>query len=188
MDIHKTQQMLERLSSLLRSESRALLNQYGLQPVQYEALHYLSISNRYSNTAKAITEYLGQTKGTISQSLKVLEKKKLISKQIDTVDKRIIHLHATPEGMALLKQLRPSPILALACQQLEGNEFNKINQVLTSFLNRLQSANQFKTFGQCHSCAYNIKVDEQQFLCGLTKESLSTSETDLICREHLPAH
>jgi len=187
MNTNQTQQILERLSALLRSESRALLNEYGLQPVQYEALHYLSISNRYSNTAKAVTEFLGQTKGTISQTLKVLEKKGLIAKQMDIADRRISHLKITSAGQALLKHLRPSPIMELTCKQLEVDEFKEINQSLTSLLNQLQAANQFKTFGQCHSCIYNIRVDESQFLCDLTKEPLSKVETGLICREHLPA-
>lgn len=185
MNTNRTQQTLERLSALLRSESRALLNDYGLQPVQYEALYYLSVSNRYSNTAKAVTEFLGQTKGTISQTLKVLEKKGLISRQVDDVDKRISHLLVTPAGQALIKQLRPSPILNLTCQQLEVGEFDNINQSLTRLLSQLQAANQFKTFGQCHSCIYNVRVSKSQFLCDLTREPLSKAETGLICREHL---
>jgi hypothetical protein len=42
MDTLMTQQLLERLASLLRSESRSLLLKHGLLPVQFEALHYLS--------------------------------------------------------------------------------------------------------------------------------------------------
>lgn len=43
----------------------------------------------------AVTEYLGQTKGTVSQALKVLENKKYIPKHSDTDDKRITHLKVT---------------------------------------------------------------------------------------------
>ena len=75
MELLIAQQLLERLAGLLRSESRKLLSEYGLQPVQFEALHYLSNCNRYSDTPMAVTEYLGQTKGSVSQTLKVLEKK-----------------------------------------------------------------------------------------------------------------
>ncbi len=74
------QQILERLASLLRSESRTMLLEHGLQPVQFEALQYIANCNRYSDTPMAVTEFLGQTKGTVSQTLKVLEKKGLIEK------------------------------------------------------------------------------------------------------------
>ncbi len=75
-----TQQLLERLASLLRSENRQMLVEFGLQPVQFEVLQYLSICNRYSDTPMAVTEFFGQTKGTVSQTLKVLEKKNLLEK------------------------------------------------------------------------------------------------------------
>jgi DNA-binding MarR family transcriptional regulator len=50
---------------------------HGLQPVQLEVLNYLSSCNRYSDTPMAVTEYLGQTKGTVSQTIKTLEKKRI---------------------------------------------------------------------------------------------------------------
>ena len=187
MEIIKSQQSLERLASLLRSESRSLLSEYSLLPIQFEALYYLSISNRYSDTPKAVTEFLGQTKGTVSQTLKLLEKKALIRKLPDTVDKRVVHLKVTREGMKILKKLRPSQILETTCEQMTEDEFTEIDYALTQLLSRLQEANQFKTFGQCFSCIHNIKVTENQFLCNLTKEPLSKNEISLICREHLPA-
>ena len=51
-----------------------MLRARQLEPVHLATLRYLCNCNRFSNTASAITEYLGQTKGTISQTLKVLEK------------------------------------------------------------------------------------------------------------------
>ena len=64
---------VERLSELLKVDSRQAGVEQGLQPVQVEVLHYLSICNKYSDTPMAVTEYLGLTKGTVSQTLKVLE-------------------------------------------------------------------------------------------------------------------
>ena len=57
---------VERLSELLRVDARRAGAAHGLLPVQLEALHYLSICNCYSDTPMAVTEYLGQTKGTVS--------------------------------------------------------------------------------------------------------------------------
>lgn len=45
----------------------------GLQLVHVEILQYLSVCNRYSDTTQTISEYLGQTKGSIFQSLGHLE-------------------------------------------------------------------------------------------------------------------
>ncbi len=181
-----TQQLLERLSSLLRSESRHQLVEFGLQPVQFEALHYLSVCNRYSDTPMAVTEFLGQTKGTVSQTLKVLEKKKLLEKAVDKKDKRVTRLALTKAGKDLVNQLLPSPILNSACELMGEEISRRTNASLSSLLHYLQSANNFKTFGQCDSCQHNRKMDSNKYLCGLTNEPLTTREITLRCREHIP--
>ncbi len=178
-----TQQLLERLASLLRSEGRNLLIADGLQPVQFEALHYLSLCNRYSDTLMGVTEYLGQTKGSVSQTLKVLEKKGLIVKTIDNNDKRVSHMSVTKEGRKLVYRILPSPLLQAA---MGDQDTIKINVSLSALLRAVQQVNGFKSFGQCASCRHNIKSGTDDYLCGLTKEPLSKIDITLICREHEP--
>ena len=184
MNNESTQHILERLASLLRNESRSLLQDYGLQPVQFEALRYLTICNRYSNSPMAVTEYLGLTKGSVSQSLKVLESKGLIAKSIDSKDKRVTHLVATDRGQTLVKNILPSPAIVSASKLLKQEKMSEINRTLATLLKAVQHANRFKSFGQCANCRHNIKVSNKEFLCGLTQETLSEPETNLICREH----
>lgn len=181
MDTLITQQLLERLASLLRSESRNLLIAYGLQPVQFEALHYLSICNRYSDTPMSVTEFLGQTKGSVSQTLKVLEKKGLIVKTTDSNDKRVSHMTVTKEGRKLVNRVLPSPLLQSA---IDDKDTVKLNVSLSALLRSVQQVNGFKSFGQCVSCRHNIKSATDDYLCGLTKEPLSKIDITLICREH----
>lgn len=184
MKSNDTQQLLERLASLLRSESRNRLFEYGLQPVHFEALYYLSICNRYSDTPMAVTEYLGQTKGSVSQTLKVLEKKSLLDKTTDVSDKRVTHMSITKKGRKLIDKVLPSSALEMAGGQLTQSERVKINDSLRTLLTSMQRANGHKSFGQCSGCRYNIKHGLGDFFCGLTEEPLSTADTQLICREH----
>jgi len=179
-----TQQLLERLSALLRNEMRGLAGDAGLQPVQCDALYYLSHCNRYSDTAKAVTDFLGLTKGTVSQSLKVLEKKGLIEKQPDTEDRRIVHLHLTPEGNKLVDQLMPSPMLGSAISGFSDQQTQSVEESLSELLKVLQAQNGMRSFGQCRSCRHNQKLESGGYFCNLTKEALSVDEIELICREH----
>lgn len=173
---------VERLANLLRNEARNAGAEYGLQPVQLEALNYLNLCNRYSNTPLGVTEYLGLTKGTVSQSIKILENKGLVEKRSDKNDKRIVHLKVTPAGKRLLKRLHPSKLLNRACddsskqQALAGN--------LKSLLVKIQKETDLKTFGVCHTCRYNQAEENGKFKCGLTQERLTKIDIDLICREH----
>ncbi|WP_444921622.1 MarR family winged helix-turn-helix transcriptional regulator [Microbulbifer sp. CnH-101-G] len=183
MNIEITSRLLERLSSLLRSEGRGLLSEYGLQPVQLEALHYLSQCNRYSNTPIAVAEYLRQTKGTVSQTLKVLEKKQLIVKTADQKDKRVSHMTLTTQGQAIVSTLFPSPWLKAALASMPEAQQEATEESLRKLLQTIQQQNRLKAFGQCRHCDYNQPHGEK-FLCGLTGETLTPDETQLICREY----
>lgn len=184
MSTLETQQLLERVASLLRAEARSRLFQDGLQPIQFEALHYLSICNRYSDTPMGVTEYLGQTKGSVSQTLKVLEKKGLIQKKPDKADRRVSHMTVTNAGRRQVASIIPSPLLELANDQLNKKEAASITASLRTLLRSMQLANDAKTFGQCATCDHNIKRGPDDYMCGLTKEALTLNDLELICREH----
>ncbi|GAA3916822.1 MarR family transcriptional regulator [Litoribacillus peritrichatus] len=175
---------VERLSELLRVDSRQAGAEFGLQPVQLEVLHYLSICNRYSDTPMAVTEYLGLTKGTVSQTLKVLEKKELLVKQLDENDKRIQHLRLSADGTKLLNETIPTAMFVNVCKVLPESKQSEITSALKYLLTTLLETNGLKTFGICSSCRYNIQTEDSQYYCGLVEQPLSVDDTKLICREH----
>lgn len=174
---------LERLCNLLRSEARTDGARVGLQPVQLEALRYLAVCNRYSNTPQAVTDYLGSTKGTVSQTLNVLEKKGLLFKHPDKEDKRVVRLNITTAGRRILSDTSPAPYLNQVSTLLPVGRINALNDSLEVLLRAIQQANGLKTFGLCRSCRFN-RQHEDAYFCALTKETLSKSEIELICREH----
>ncbi|WP_020406691.1 MarR family winged helix-turn-helix transcriptional regulator [Hahella ganghwensis] len=175
---------VERLSELLRLDSRTAGLEYGLQPVQLEVLRYLSVSNRFSDTPMAVTEYLGQTKGTVSQTLKVLEKKELLVKKNDEKDRRSTHLVLTEQGQKLLEEIIPSEVFLNACKDLTGSERKDITAALARLILSLLKANNMKTFGVCKTCRYNTRTNTGDYYCNLVKTALSDYEVELICREH----
>lgn len=175
---------VERLSELLRADSRAVGLKYGLQPVQLEILHYLAMCNRFSDTPMAVVEYLGVTKGTVSQTLKVLEQKKLIDKVADAADKRSFHLKLTNEGQRLAQTLFPTSLFERSISSQTKSHQAQINRGLHLLLSGLLSANGHKTFGVCQSCRYNQKQRDGEFFCDLVKVPLSERDVELLCREH----
>ncbi|MGV6850636.1 MAG: MarR family winged helix-turn-helix transcriptional regulator [bacterium] len=182
MESHDLYHYIERLCSLLRTELRRSGNDAGLQPIQTEALNYLARCNRFSDTAMAVTDYLGQTKGTVSQTLKVLEKKGLIEKIPDANDKRVIHLHVTEAGQDYLTQTIPPALFQKLDQHLSPQDQQQIQQAMKTLLTGLQKANGQQRFGQCKQCRYHQKID-QGAVCGLTQQPLQEREWEKICRE-----
>lgn len=176
--------IVERLANLLRQEARAEGQNLGLQPVQQEALYYLSTCNKYSDTTLAVTEFLGLTKGTVSQSLKVLENKKLIAREKDKKDKRITHLKVTDEGLSFLAATCPPKHFTAALVGLDVEKKVHITSLLSEVLKNYQVTAERTAFGVCKNCKFNQKTQEG-ITCALTKEPLTNKDTKLICREYI---
>src|SRR5688500_454723 len=103
--------LLTRIANLLRAELRKSAAEHDLALAQLEALHYLRRCNRYSDTPAAVTEFLGATKGTVSQTLLALEDKGLIEKRPDPNDARVVRLKLTRNGKSIADRSLPAPIL-----------------------------------------------------------------------------
>ena len=170
-----------RLSRLLRARDHSK----GLNPAQWEALRYLAIANRYSNTPGAMARYLGTTKGTTSQTVLSLEKKGLISKQAKSGDQRQTGLALTEKGLALLND----DALAAFAGDIEAlkpkmrRRFSRaVSDLLTSEIRRLEEP----SFGVCNSCRYFREVGNGEAShCMRFASSLSVADEMLICVEHV---
>ena len=169
---------LERLASLHKCQLRKAAVEEGIQLVHLEILHYLSISNKYSNTAQAMSEYLGQSKGSMSQSLKYIEEAGHIERRRCKKDGRMQRIYLTPEGRACYQRMEQSLLPVLP-----GDE--KTVHTLKALLMNWQERNSLKGFGQCKSCQYSQALGGGKFRCDLTGEALLQSDIQKICYEHV---
>jgi DNA-binding MarR family transcriptional regulator len=175
---------IERIAALVRAEERRRCAEFGLQPVHLQVLDYLSMCNQYSDTPAAVSNYLGMTRGTVSQTLLLLEKKGLVSKTADTVDKRVVHLQITVAGKDLLKQAKPVDLFQQASTILaQQRDASDCEAFFLQALAALQKANKSQSFGLCQTCKYFTQKSKGA-MCGLTKAHLSKSDSEKICQEH----
>ncbi len=181
----ETFKLIERISTLLRSEERKKYAAIGLQPVHGQVLEYLAKCNKYSNTHACVAEYLGLTKGTVSQTIQILERKHYLQKASDAVDGRVVHLTLTVAGQNLIDELKPLDMFKQAESKVSRQEFDTIGNALKTTLGVLQKVNHSKSFGQCKSCRH-FSIEENHFQCGLTQQPLDRDDTDKICRDHIP--
>jgi DNA-binding MarR family transcriptional regulator len=177
---------LERISNLLRGDTRKSGTTKGLQPVQLEALHFLANCNEYSNTPASVAEFLGLTKGTVSQTLGVLETAGYLYKQQDAQDRRVVHLHLTEAGQELVQTSIPPKLFNEAMQLVDGKQAETVTVALREILGALQKANQSKSFGVCYSCHHHRQEVEERYRCGLTGHELAPVQIHKLCREHQP--
>jgi len=167
---------IERVVAAHKTLMRRFAQENELQMVQIEIVQYLAQCNRYSDTAQALSEYLGQTKGSLSQSLSHLEDLGMIKREQDKHDKRVYHIELSAKGAHLARKFR---------NQIQYEDDSKqLSEALSKFLKHFQQVSNLKSFGICSTCKHNISVNNSKFICGLTQESLSQPDTELICREH----
>jgi DNA-binding MarR family transcriptional regulator len=176
--------LLERLARL----GRAGRFRRGLNPAQGDALDYLAGANRYSRNPSALAEFLGSTRGTVSQTLIALERKGLIARRPNPRDRRAIALELTPEGRAAVERGEP-PSIEKAVRGLSDANQAILAGFLTEVLATAQRLNGFRAFGMCGTCIHfqrdgSGRVAGGPHLCGLTREPLSNPDSLLICREH----
>lgn len=177
---------LERLARVLRARE----HEDGLNPAQREALRYLARANRFSNTAQALTRYLGATKGTISQTLMALERKGLIAKAAR--DARVVRLALTEKGReALLHD--PWTELAAGAEELGGKTRRRMQRGLEELLAQQLKLAGLASYGVCASCRYFREKGRDgdvrgPHLCMLFEEALSAEDAGRICMEHEAAN
>jgi DNA-binding MarR family transcriptional regulator len=179
-------ELTERLGNIIRVEMRRLGAVYKLHPVHLQALSYLRQANRYSNTPQALTEYLGLTKGTVSQSLLLLYRKGLVARYVDENDKRVVRLKLSAAGKRLMKDAQLAPIWQTAAANVSPARAKTTVLVLQETLRNLQAMHQERTFGMCNTCIHLQRESARIYHCGLTAERLAVPETRQVCRMHVP--
>jgi DNA-binding MarR family transcriptional regulator len=147
-------------------------------------LRYLARCNRYSNTPAAIGRFLSSTKGTVSQSVKVLEREKLISKLSDAKDGRVIRLRLLKKGSNLLKCVDEESAIQAAVEAVGADEQLALANSLAALLRRAQRLNKSRSFGVCNTCRFFTQLADGGFQCGITNEPLTVDDSMQICVEH----
>lgn len=154
-----------------------------LNPTQRAVLHYLGRANRFSRSPSHVAEYLGTTRGTISQSFKSLLQKGYVTERRSAHDKRAISFELTAKGRHVAKL---GGGLDQSISRLAEAEKQALQTVLTGILKTHISRNGGRAFGLCNTCMHFQPLDTGGF-CRLLSEPLAPEETSLICHEQQSA-
>ncbi|MGC3872889.1 MarR family winged helix-turn-helix transcriptional regulator [Halomonas sp. GXIMD04776] len=173
--------LLERLAALIHQSVRDDAARHGLLPIQLQVLAYLAHANHYSDIPIAVAEYFGITRGTVSQTLGVLERRGLVVKQPDSRHGKRVHLHLTPSGRELLDDSWASRLTSVLEESPEVDA-SSLEEGLRGLLVALQRQNHHQAFNVCWRCEHFLDEGEG-YRCGLTSEPLEPEQTLKICRE-----
>jgi len=155
----------------------------ALNPAQIAALEYLARANRFSRAPSHVAEYLGTTRGTMSQTLKALVRKGYVRERRSESDKRSISYDLTGAGRALAAR---QGHLMDALDTLPSATLAQLGDSLAEILARQLAENGGRAFGLCRACAHH-RVTENGAFCALLSLPLHPGEPEQICHEQVAA-
>lgn len=153
-----------------------------LKPAQRTALEYLGRANRFSRKPSQIADFLGSTRGTVSQTLKALAEKDFIAEQCPKMDKRSKSYVLTAKGV---ERLAKSDTLTEALDGIPREKLLEIAVTLRPVLNKVLLKKGQRDFGLCRRCKHFEKQGEDS-ACQLLEVDLTAQETTQICYHSEP--
>lgn len=150
-----------------------------LNPTQRTVLDYLGRANRFSRSPSHVAEYLGSTRGTVSQSCKSLIQKGYVTEHRSVLDKRAISFDLTAKGEDIANA---GNALTDLLTNYPEDEKETLLESLKGVLGDMLSQNNGRPFGICETCMHHESKSDGSF-CKLLAEPLLFFETTQICFE-----
>jgi len=179
---------LERISKafrvLLWEESKL----YKISPIQIQLLIFCGTHKKEDlNVSFLATEY-DLTKATISDSIKVLLKKELLSKTINAKDSRSFTVQLTKKGKEIVEKTSGfTTVLKESINSFSELEKGIFLERLMLLIYQLNQKDVISTQRMCLTC-FHYKKDGNNHYCNLMEEQLKNSELQIDCPEHQVLH
>ncbi|HMN32539.1 MAG: winged helix-turn-helix transcriptional regulator [Chitinophagaceae bacterium] len=175
---------LERISEafrvLLWNESK----ENSLSPIQIQILIFLYFHSLEKCKIGYLASEFNMTKATISDSVKVLFTKNLVTKEINHLDSRSFSLSLTVEGKKIAK--KASFFASSIEQPLEKLTEDQKSIMLNGLLKLIYDLNKSGIITiqrMCFTCA-NYQINKGIHYCKLLNSRLDESELRVDCPEH----
>lgn len=158
-----------------------------LSPTQIQVLLFLHYHQRDAyRTVSYMSREFGLTKGTMSEVIKTLEKKKLIKKINDKTDGRKFYIYLTVKGKAIVDELLSSTkiLYSFLNEMKEDSKVNLFNELLDIVI-YLHKSGMINLQRMCFNCKYyREKYYNNQHYCLLMNIPLHSSDIQIDCPEH----
>lgn len=119
---------LVRTTRALLREVEVLLSQHGLTGAQYNVLRILRCAGERGSCGREVAGKLMTAEPDITRLLDRMEKRGLISRQRDKIDRRFVTACITPSGLQILAAL-DAPVAELHRRQFENLSTAELKQL-----------------------------------------------------------
>lgn len=174
---------LERLSEAFRVLLWNEAKQYGLSPIQIQLLIFLQHYPEEKRTITFLASYFNMTKATISDAVKSLESKKLLTRKATAGDSRSHTLHLVKDGKSLAAKVeRFAQPLQESVAQLPPDKQASMLESLLKMIYQLNQEYIITPQTMCLNCRFYEQKTSGHY-CNLVKAPLQSGDLRVDCPE-----
>lgn len=155
----------------------------GLSPIQIQILIFVAYHKTDLCNVSHLAKEFNVTKPTISDAIRILDKKGLISKQNSSSDSRSYSIGLSQQGQRLIEETADfANPLQTQLQSANKEELELLFGTLSKLIYQLNRSGILNVQRSCYGCKFYNKQGDQDFCQLLNKELLNT-EIRIDCPE-----
>ncbi len=117
------------------------------------ALRFFARANQFSRNPSAFAEFQATTRGTATQTIKLLEAGGYLVREPSKADRRSIRLRLTSKGKKALAR-DPFEVLVRAVDLLDAKERTAMRRALQQVLSTVATSGAHRQIGVCQDCTH----------------------------------
>ena len=174
---------LERISQVFRILLWEKAKEYKLSPIQIQLLIFIQNHSQEKATISYLAKEYNFTKPTISDAIKILEKKKLIKKNYQNTDARSYTIQLTSQGKNIVSETDnyAAPITEIIKKSKHADKL-VLWDIISNLITRLNELEIISVQRTCYNCKYFVKKENLPY-CNLLEQKLKANEIRIDCQE-----
>jgi DNA-binding MarR family transcriptional regulator len=150
-----------------------------LTAAQWTCLRFFARANRVSRTPSAFASFQATTRGTASQTIKILEGKEFLVRYQSDEDRRSVRLEITELGLEILDE-DPLADMISAIEALKPKDSMGFLVTLSRLSASLSALRSTQAFGTCDTCTHYTSSSGKGY-CACVAAELAPDDLGRLC-------
>lgn len=174
---------LERISEVFKVLVWEKAKKVGLSPIQIQLLIFIAFHKQELCNVSHLAKEFNITKPTISDAIKVLDKKKMVLKDFSSSDSRSYTIHLSALGKEIVSETNDfANPLKTQIDSFEPTDLDTVFKTLSELIYQLNRNGILTVQRTCFGCTYYQKNKKMDY-CNLLEKELMNQDIRLDCSE-----
>nr|WP_321233344.1 MarR family winged helix-turn-helix transcriptional regulator [uncultured Psychroserpens sp.] len=174
---------LERISEVFKILLWEKSKIVGLSPIQIQILVFITFHKEELCNVSHLAKEFNVTKPTVSDAIKILDKKKLIVKVYSSADNRRYNIQLSPSGKKIVSEVHDfANPLKSQIDNFDSTDLESLFSTLSELIYKLNKNGVLTVQRTCFGCKFYQK-NEMSDYCNLLEKELLNKDIRLDCPE-----